>query len=136
MHYILAAIIRYDEAETEKVMDYLTAAKPNFVLAVSQQLEKPLLKFDSKFMDGEKENPLAKLDEWEIDDIITPENFLDNLLETESVPQAILTPELEWIDCEKLHSNPDAKESWEEEIKKIVLTAGSSCLIAIIRCHI
>jgi len=135
MHYILAAIIRYDEDETEKVMDFLSEAKPNFILAVSKQLEKPLLLFDAKFLDGEKENALAKLDEWEIDDIITPENFLGNLLETENVPQALLTPELKWIDSESSRINPE-DESWEDKIKKIVLSAGESCLIVLIRCHI
>lgn len=135
MYYILAAVIRYDEDETEKVIDYLATAKPNFILAVSKELEKPLFRFDAKFLDGEKENILAKLDEWEIDDIITPEDFLINLPEIESVPQAVLTPELEWIDSEVSHLG-DSSESWEEKIKKIVLSAGDSCLIALIRCHI
>lgn len=135
MYYILAAIIRFDEAETEKVMDFLENAKPNFILAVSKQLERPLLKFDSKFLDGEKENILAKLDEWAIDDIITPTDFLDNLLEVECVPQALLTPELEWIDSANLRTE-SSTESWEDRIKKVVLTAGDSCLIALIRCHI
>ncbi|MEI7620380.1 MAG: hypothetical protein WCJ57_02315 [Candidatus Falkowbacteria bacterium] len=135
MHYILAAVIRYDEDETENVMDYLATAKSNFILAVSKELEKPLLRFDAKFLDGEKEHPLAKLDEWEIDDIITPGDFLTNLPEAESVPQAVLTPELEWIDSEASHSG-NSSESWEERIKKIVLSAGDSCLVALIRCHI
>lgn len=134
MHYILVAIIRYDEAETEKVMDFLAEAKPNFILAVSKQLEKPLLKFDAKFLDDEKENVLAKLDEWEIDDIVTPEDFLINLPEMEIVPQAVLTPELEWIDSEVSHAS--SSEQWEDKIKKVVLTAGDSCLVTLIRCHI
>ena len=135
MHYTLAALFRFDEDETEKVMDFLSEAKPNFILAVSKQMEKPLLKFDAKFLEGEKENVLAKLDEWEIDDIITPSDFLDNLLEVESVPQAILTPELEWIDSHDSHSD-SSSGSWEDKIKKVVLSAGDSCLVALIRCHI
>jgi hypothetical protein len=135
MHYILAAIIRYDEEETEKVMDFLSEAKPNFILAVSKQLEKPLLLFDAKFLEGEKENVLAKLDEWEIDDIVTPEDFLSNLPEMEIVPQAVLTPGLEWIDSEGSHADANS-DLWEDKIKKIVLSAGDSCLVTLIRCHI
>ncbi|MFA4942119.1 MAG: hypothetical protein WC564_00580 [Patescibacteria group bacterium] len=135
MHYILAALIRFDEEETERVMDFLSEAKPNFILAVSKKLEKPLLKFNTEFLEGEKENLSAKLDAWEIDDIITPSDFLDNLLEVECVPQAVLTPELEWIDSEESHLG-SSTESWEDRIKKVVLSAGDSCLVALIRCHI
>jgi|GEM_PF-1992451 len=131
MHYILAAIIRYDENETEKVMEYLADAKPNFIQAVMKQLEPQLIQFSV-------DNPTgvaSKFDEWDIDDIITTEDFLTNLPEMESIPQAVLTPALEWVDSDKSHSG-SRSGLWEDKIKKVVLTAGDSCLIVLIRCHI
>jgi len=112
-------------------MDFLVEAKPNFILAVSKQLEPSLIRFGVDNQD----KALPKMDEWEIDDIITPEDFLDNLPEMESIPQAVLTPGLEWVDSEKSHSGLSA-DLWEDKIKKVVLSAGDSCLIVLIRCHI
>ncbi len=131
MHYILAAIIRYDENETERVIDYLETAKPNFIFAVSKQLEPSLAKFGLD--DKAKISP--KLDQWEVDDIIVPEDFLANLPEMESLPQAVLTPGLEWIDSENTHLGLSS-DLWEDKIKQAVISAGDSCLVAIVRCHI
>jgi hypothetical protein len=133
-HYTLCAVAQL-ETSTQNKFEELCKSNQDYVVDFfTKKLEKPLSKFDIN------NNETGKFDAYGIMDVISTKEMLSDFENWDKIPQAILLPNLEWIECEEWfysvsEENQKDYDKWVNKIKE-VLSKYPSSLAILIDCHI
>lgn len=133
-HYTLCAVAQL-EPSTQNKFEELCKSKQDYVVDFfTKKLEKPLSKFDIN------NNETGKFDAYGITDVIPTKEILNDFENWDRIPQAILLPNLAWIESENWfysvnEENQKDYDKWIDKIKEI-LSKYPNSLAILIDCHI
>jgi len=133
-HYTLCAVAQL-EPSTQNRFEELCKSKQDYVVDFfTKKLEKPLSKF---YINN---NETGKFDAYGITNVISTKEMLSTFENWDRIPQAILLPNLEWIESEEwfYSVNEENQKNYDKWISKTkeILSKYPNSLSVLVDCHI
>lgn len=133
-HYTLCAVAQLEPSTQNKFEELCKSNQDYVVDFFSKKLEKPFSKFDIN------NNEAGKFDSCGVTYVMPTKEMLIDFEKWDRIPQAILLPNLEWIESEEWfysvsEENQKDYDKWINKIKEI-LSKYPSSLAVLADCHI